>query len=388
MKKICLIPSNLLPIPDVKGGAIETIITNIIKEQEKKNDIELTVVSIYDKNAYIESKKYSKTNFIYIKKDLIYCITSIIYKLCNKVFKTNFNTYNTMVLNKIKNIKFDYIFAEGGHYESYNRFLKYFKKEQLILHLHHYAISNKMIDNNFSKLVGVSQYIVDEFSKTSSIKENYVLKNAIDLERFDKTISEKEFIELRKKYNFKKTDFVIIFCGRLIKEKGILELINAVKSIDNFNIKLLIVGSINFANGGISEYTQKINEEISKCLDRIVLTGYINNSELYKYYNISNVMVIPSTCEEAAGLVCVEGMVSRKPIITTGTGGIKEYVGENAIFVKNDINLSSNLKEQILYLYKNPKAMETLINNAYNVSKEYGISSYYDNFIKLIKRMK
>lgn len=387
MKKVCLISSNLLPVPNVKGGAIETLITNILQEQERQEKIELTVVSIYNKEAYKESQKFSKTRFIYIKKNFLYYFIGFIYNISNRLFKTNFNTYNTIVLNKIKKMQFDYIFAEGGHYESYNKFLKYFKKEQLVLHLHHYAKSNSIIDNSFSKLIGVSKYVVDGFLKTSSIKESYVLKNCIDLKKFDKEISKLEYIELRNKYCINKDDFVIIYCGRLIKEKGVLELVKAVKQIKNNKIKLLIVGSINFANGGVSEYTKILEEEIKSCSSKIVLTGYIANNELYKYYKIANIMVIPSICEEAAGLVCVEGMISKKAIITTGTGGIKEYVGNNAIFVKNDAKLIENLKEKILYLYSNPKIVEEQVNKGYKDALKYDNNVYYNNLVKLIENM-
>ena len=387
MKKVCLIPANLLPIPNVKGGAIETLITNILQEQERQEKIELTVVSIYNKEAYKESQKFSKTRFIYIKKNFLYYFIGFIYNLSNRLFKTNFNTYNTIVLNKIKKMKFDYIFAEGGHYESYNKFLKYFKKEQLVLHLHHYATSNEQIDNNFSKIIGVSQYVVDEFLKTSLIKDSYVLKNSIDLKKFDKKISEIEYLELRNKYHISNDDFVIIYCGRLIKEKGVLELVKAVKKIKNNQIKLLIVGSINFANGGVSEYTEILEKEISSCHDKVILTGFIDNNELYKYYNIADVMVIPSIWDEAAGLVCVEGMISKKAIITTGTGGIKEYVGDNAVFVKNDNKLVNDIKEKILYLYNNPKILEKQVNKGYKEAFKYNNQIYYRNLVKLIEKM-
>ena len=74
MRKVCFITSNLLPVPNVKGGAIETIMTNIITEQEKQEKLDITIVSIYDKNAEIESKKYKKTKFIYIKKNISYIV--------------------------------------------------------------------------------------------------------------------------------------------------------------------------------------------------------------------------------------------------------------------------------------------------------------------------
>ena len=74
IKKICLITPNLLPVPNVLGGAIETLVTNILKEQTVENEIDITIVSIYNKLAYQESRKYKNTKVIYIKKDFKYIV--------------------------------------------------------------------------------------------------------------------------------------------------------------------------------------------------------------------------------------------------------------------------------------------------------------------------
>ena len=189
MLKICLITPNLLPVPSVKGGAIESLVTNIVKKQEEYKKLDLTVVSLYDKKALEESKKYPNTKFIYIKKNISYYITGIFYNISNRLFKTNLNTYNHFVLNKIKNMNFDYVVAEGGHYESYNKFLKYYKKENLIIHLHHVERSNEIIDKTFSRLLGVSDYVTNEFKKTTNKIDTYTLRNGIDLNLFDKEAS-------------------------------------------------------------------------------------------------------------------------------------------------------------------------------------------------------
>lgn len=384
MKKICFITPNLLPVPSVKGGAIETIMTNIIKEQEKNNKLDITVVSIYDKNALLESKKYKKTKFIYIRKNLIYLLYSIYYKICNKILKTNYNTYNHLVLKKIKNIKFDYIIAEGGHYESYSEFLKYFKKEQLVLHLHHQGKSNKVIDNTFSKIIGVSNFVIEDFKKNSEIEEYHLLKNSISISKFDREINEEEKIRLKEELGLKKDDFTIIFCGRLIKEKGVLELIKAVKEIENKKIKLVVVGSINFAKGGKDQYTEKISKEIEG-INKIVLTGYIDSRDLYKYYKSADVMVIPSIWEEAAGLVCIEGMICKKPIITTDAGGIQEYVSSNSIIIKRDKNFIFNIKKSILQLYKDKERLSEIGEENYNFALKYNNENYYNCLVKIIE---
>ncbi len=381
--KICFITPNLLPVPNVLGGAIETIITNVLKEQEKNNSLDITVVSIYNKLAYQESKKYQNTKFIYIKKNLLYIFYSIIYKLENKIFKKDKNTYNHMVLRKIKKHHYDYIFAEGGHYNSFNTFLKYFDKKRMVLHLHHTGTSNEIIDHTFSKVVGVSNYVINKFKNSSSIKNYYLLKNCINLDDFKKVASSKELNEIRNKYHIKKDDFVIIYCGRLIKEKGVLELIKAFNKVNNNHMKLLIIGSKNFYYGETDTYVDALYKEAN---DNIIFTGYINTHELYKYYQLAKIMVIPSIWEEAAGLVCIEAMISKLPIITTGSGGILEYASDKSLIVSNQKSkMIDELSEAILKLYQEKDKLESIGASNYQEALKYSSATYYQELVKLIR---
>lgn len=387
MKKICMIVPNLCPLPSVRGGAIETLVTNLIIENEKEKKIDLTVISIYDEGAYIESKKYQNTKFIYIKTNLKYCFTSLVYKTRIALFKEELNTYNHIVLSKIKNKDFDYIFVEGGKYECFDEYLKYFKKEQMILHIHHELESSKKIDSIFSNAIAISNFIAENFKKSSNMNHDNIklLINGIDLSKFQKTLSTQEKSNLREKLGLKKEDFVVIYCGRLIKEKGVLELVKAIKLIDKKDLKLLIVGSLGFGKNQTSEYIENLNNEIESVKENVVSIGYIDNNELYKYYNIANVQAIPSTCQEAGGLVSIEGAATGLPIIITKTGGVADYVSEeSAILVENDENLIYSLKTAILELYENREKCEKLSINARNYAKNYDKSNYYNNFLNII----
>lgn len=384
MKKVCLIIPKGLPVPNVKGGAIETLVTTLINQNEIQKRLELTVVSIYDIEAVKESKRYKNSSFIYIKQNtLSYCIKAIKSRIYN-CFNKNINTYNETTLNKIKNQNFDYVIFESGAYLESRNYLKYFNKQQMVLHLHHTGYANNISNEVFGKIIGVSNYVIKEYCTSSNITNKYLLKNSIDVNQFKKRLALKEKEELRSKLNIKKDDFVVLYCGRLIKEKGVLELINAINNTKKDDIKLLIIGSINFGGGGQDEYTKKL-EEAAKEKNKAIFTGYIDNKELYKYYNIADIQVVPSKVAEAAGLVCIEGMISKKRIITTGTGGIKEYTSDKAIFVKNDKNLSQSLTKEIMNLYNNQKELNRDIEEAYNLALQYSNEEYYKNFVKLIE---
>lgn len=385
--KICLITTNLNPVPDVKGGAIEGIVTNIIKQQEIKNKIDLTIVSLYDKQAVLESKKYSNTKFIYIRRNIPYLFTSVIYKICNKLFKTKLNTYNHFVYKKICNANFDYVIAEGGHYESYIRFLKKYKKEQMILHLHHQLHTNPIIEKTFSKVIGVSNFITNDFINSGSSMEGYTLLNCVNVDRFNKEVTSEEKIKLRKELGFDEDDFIISFCGRLIPEKGILELIKAVKKIHNPKIKLLVIGSSAFLTGKETPYTQKLKNEIINCELFINFTGYINNWDLYKYLNASNIFCFPSTCEEAAGLTVIEAMLCHKVIIATNSGGVLEYLDSKSSFIVNKDNLIPNLVKEINNLYSMKDNLNNMGDISYKHALNFNSERFYDNFVNLINRI-
>ena len=58
---ICLIMPNVFPVPATKGGAVETLATNLLLENEKEGKINFTCFSIYEKEAAELSKKDRKS---------------------------------------------------------------------------------------------------------------------------------------------------------------------------------------------------------------------------------------------------------------------------------------------------------------------------------------
>ena len=65
--KICFIAPKNFPVPALKGGAVETLITDFIDENEKSKKVDVDVITIYDKEAFAQSKKYCNTNFLTFK---------------------------------------------------------------------------------------------------------------------------------------------------------------------------------------------------------------------------------------------------------------------------------------------------------------------------------
>jgi len=381
--KVCIILPKGLPVPATLGGAIESLMTDIADNNEKYKKLNLTIVSTYDEKAYTLSQGYKYSKFIYIDSHTSeYKSKAIKVRIAN-LFGKHKNTYNEMVLDRIKNNKYDYILVEDGAYHSFKSYLKYFNKDQMILHFHHNGVSDMHTDATYNRFIGVSKFVTDNFKNTSTIEKCDVLKNGVDIARFDKKISPKDKMNIRQSLGFKDDDFIVMFCGRLIPEKGVLELIQAINKIKNHKIKLMIVGSINFGKKKTSDYVKKIDKLVKESKGRIKTTGFINNSDLYKYYKSADLGVIPSMWEDAAPLVTIEIMSSGLPLIITKTGGAPEYVSEDTIIVPKDEKVSNHLKKAIEYLYENEDVRNKMKKSGIETSKNYTTERFYLDFVNL-----
>lgn len=88
--------------------------------------------------------------------------------------------------------------------------------------------------------------------------------------------------------------------------------------------------------------------------DRIRFTGYIENAELYQYYQCADMQVVPSMWEEAAGLVAIEGMLSGLPLVVTKSGGLVEYAPKEVAMQIERNGIVENLKMAIETVMYNP----------------------------------
>ena len=282
---------------------------------------------------------------------------------------------------------YDWILFEAGEVFS----LKYYKnklpKEKLLVHAHGMITPIPDVDQYFSYYISISEFVQRYWKKSSNRPSNTykIWKNCIYTEKFQRKLEKDKSILLRKRLGFSENDYIIIFTGRIIPEKGVLELINALNFINDDSIKLLIIGSANFADKTSSTYEKKVYNQVQKFGSRVKFTGYISNEELYKYYSIASVAVVPSMWDEPAGLVVVEAMAAGVPLITTGSGGIQEYVNENAaLFVERNDSISSAIAQAIIKIKNSPELAQRLRKNGYKVAEEYDMENYLLRFEEII----
>lgn len=406
-KKIAIITSGFLPVPATKGGAVENLIVNLIKENEEYKDFEFCIYSIYDEEAMKESNCYKQALFdFYTPNKLILLLDKIIFLLAKNIFKKrNSQTYRFIcqrifffkyVSKALSNHNYDNILLEN-HPTQYlclkfrNNYKKYNGK--VIYHCHNEFPSTfglKKIIETTDKFICVSKYIKRQLSSYLNLEEDkfYVLKNCVDENKFkpNANIDKNKIDSIRKKYGFKDEDFIIIFAGRIVPEKGVFELIEAIKLVENKNVKLMIVGSALNALQAKTDYQIKIEKLIENIDNKIFFTGFVSYNEMPYLYKAADVAIIPSVWNDPAPLTVIEAIMSGLPIITTNSGGIPEYVNsKNAIVLDRENNLAKNLAIEIDKLINNKELRKEMSAESTVLSSQMSVKNYYKNFKKIVK---
>ncbi|MCX6824263.1 MAG: glycosyltransferase family 4 protein [candidate division SR1 bacterium] len=174
----------------------------------------------------------------------------------------------------------------------------------------------------------------------------------IDIDRF-KIRGKDE--KLMIKYGIKKDKINILFTGRMIYEKGLFDILHAIKllSLKRNDFNLIIAG--NSIGSGFKKVQKRIKKlEIEECINFI---GYIDNSEIHILYNCVDIFVLGSrptkVREEQFGFVFLEAMASGLPIVGTYSGSLP-YV----------INKEGRILSSPGDFYQMSNALETLIEDS------------------------
>jgi len=200
-----------------------------------------------------------------------------------------------------------------------------------------------------------------------------VIPGGVDLKIWSRLDKKKA----REELNFKEDDFILLYVGRFEWRKGIGTLTSAASLLKNDipNLKVLIVGGQIFGQQknpeDYKEYkrlSKKVKEEQVENIVRF--TGRINNSRLPIFYSASNILVVPSYYEPF-GLVALEGMASKIPVIASDVGGLASTIKNNENGLLFEPRNPVRLKEKVLMIYNSNELAEKLVQNAYEDVKKY-----------------
>ena len=199
---------------------------------------------------------------------------------------------------------------------------------------------DKLVAALATKIVCVSPSL---YKKSIDDKLNLVSKqvllskgtcNGIDVGRFNKeNLDLKRLKDLKDSLGIADSSFVVGYTGRLVRDKGIVELVKAFQILTqrHDNMVLLLVGMMEERDSLSIEIKRFIQDTSS-----IINTGYVLNSIIEYYYALMNVFVFPSY-REGFGMSTLEASSMELPIITARVTGCVDSIIEEqtGVFVEH-----------------------------------------------------
>lgn len=239
-----------------------------------------------------------------------------------------------------------------------------------------------LCDKTIDELIVPTEKTKELFKDKYKVKrEVYVIPSGIDTTRFYKeNIDKNEIINLRKDLELKKTDFIVLYVGRIAKEKSIDFLINNFNSVLKRipKAKMLIVGDGPDIKDLI-DLTRKKGLE-----NKIIFTGKVPWTDVPKYYSLCDLFVTASKTE-TQGLTVMEAMGASKPVVA-----IRDESFELMITDKKDGLFFDDKKsyvDMIYEVYKNKKLRDEISLNARLTADKYSPYNYAKNVLKVYDKV-
>ena len=388
--RILLVPPPDLPVPAVQGGAVETLLTHLIRENERRGELDLLCASVPDEAARRAAEGLRHTRMLYIARPHGHrrYWPMVFVERCLGIAAPYDPWYQKVQLSlALEPPGPDLIVAEGGNLTQCSAISRMFGRRRCLAHLHGQTASSPVMDAIYGGILALSRFIRDDYLKTSSLppQNAYILPNCVDVDRFRPGPAP---MALRTRLGFAPQDFVVLFCGRLEPDKGIHKLMEALALLPVPAIKLLIVGSPFFGRTQQSSFLRRLEQQARTLGSRVQFTGYIPNEDLPDYYRLADLVCVPTLVEEAAGLVAVEAMACGRPVLATRSGGMPEYLeGSQAVLVERGDNIADQLAWSIRMLYEHPALCAEMGAAGAKRAQDFSVERYYQNFVDIVHKV-
>ncbi|WP_312697189.1 glycosyltransferase family 4 protein [Sphingobacterium mizutaii] len=210
--------------------------------------------------------------------------------------------------------------------------------------------------------------------------------NGVDLDYFNPSkIKENEICELKQKLMIEDSDFIFVFVGRLVGDKGINELVNAFKTLlstaNNCSVKLLLVGQ---SEPELDPLDRDVVTEI-RDNPNIITVGF--QKDIRPYLLISHTFVFPSHREGFPNVVLQAGAMGLPCIVTdiSGSNEIIENGYNGSIVPVKDVYLLMNVMKDYV---RNSENFSRLKNNSrLNIELKYSQPLVWGELEKEYKRL-
>ncbi|MGM0122853.1 hypothetical protein IGI37_000219 [Enterococcus sp. AZ194] len=397
MKKILIVTPGILPIPATKGGAVEALIETIVEKNERNPQLMIHIVSTFDEDSQRLSKAYRYTQIFYTMPETFIDQMATFYKKSRRIIeRTVFNKWKIRyefpkVLAKSKELlkenSYDKVMILN--YPELVLPLKSAIDTEIQLYLHNNNLNertpkSKEIYESFDKIISVSSYIDQQ---VSTIRSEKVVKRFVVYNGKDKVEKISDASEItREKWGLSKEDFVAIYTGRLIYQKGVSYIVDSLKYLPP-HFKLLIVGGSFYSSNKKNRFLRNLEKAASHYEGRVIFTGYQNPDLIPAFLALSDVGIVFTLEEEACPMTVIEMQLYGKPLICSNAGGIPEIRTEQTSLMI-DLETSDDWAQEIakreLLLSRDKQLIQTISEAGLKESEKFSSENYFRHLLEAI----
>jgi glycosyltransferase involved in cell wall biosynthesis len=214
------------------------------------------------------------------------------------------------------------------------------------------------------KVICCSDYMVSHVKWAFGLPTDKLVMtpNGVDAEAYTR-IEQQDLSSFRGKFALPE-EKIVLFVGRLVYEKGVHVLVNAVpKILEKVNAKFVIVG-----NGYMKEQLSNIVKNMGLA-HKVHFTGFVDDETLRKLQICADASVVPSLFEPF-GIVAIEAMAAKSPVVVSDTGGLSEIVEHDVTGVKVYANNPDSLAWGITKVLLDENFANLIKVNAYKKVQE------------------
>ena len=334
--KIALIATEKLPVPAIRGGAIQIYLDAVAVRIAKKHDV--TVISISDP----ELQDVEQKNGI-------------------KYVRFNKNQYVLSITNHLKQERYDVV-----HLCNRPAWIENLKSvasnTKFILSVHNEMFALDKISDEYgqkcisavSQIVTVSDYIGNTITSRfpSAKNKTQTVYSGVDLETYHPNwtqVGRQARNKVRQELRIQGKK-VILFVGRLSKVKGPHILLQALPEIieKHPDATMVFIGSKWFGDDEVNNYVKHLYTLGAMYKGNVIFIKFVKPKDIPNLYAMSDIFVCSSQWQEPLARVHYEAMAAGLPIITSNRGGNPEVIeeGRNG-YVINDFENSHVYAEMI-----------------------------------------
>lgn len=326
---ILMICTEKLPVPNIRGGAIQTYIggvSSLLSKQHKitiigRSDPELPNEETVNGIRYLRFESHGMLD-IYMGNLIPYLESS------NEQYDVIHIFNRPKMVLPVSSVRPDTRIVLSMHNDMFNS-LKLSREE------------GDAVIERVDTIVTISNYIGAAICKDYPQAEGKIrtIYSGVDLAKFapwkqsQAALKDRESIRAQHSLGNKK---IILFVGRLSRNKGPHVLVRAMSQVKHSDAVLVIVGAAWYSDDRVSDYIAYLRALAEKSPIPVITTGYVQAHEVHKWFCAADVFVCTSIWEEPLARVHYEAMAAGLPLITTARGGNPEIIrNNNGVIIQN-----------------------------------------------------